>query len=93
MSWYPPRAFEERYLWARDHPLLAGCYWGLFMAITFTVIAVAGGAGWTGVIANVVIWSIGGLFFGFIFRWGVRRGWGERPDADKFPFPTLGGWF
>jgi hypothetical protein len=86
--WLPPATVAERYAWAREHPWLAACWFGMAIFPVYVLLgleqwtflqALLGGAG-AATVCGVVIACAG--------REGARHRWGERKDADDHPAPT-----
>jgi hypothetical protein len=81
----PWLTMERRAQWAREHPYAAALYFGVVMAVFFTLLfsheypflpSVLGGAG-------------AGALGIPLYAWGLRRRFRERPDADAAPPTTM----
>ena len=95
MTWHPggmsclPRGSGElRAEWSSQHQWLAGCYFGVLLAIPFAMMSLAAGpsAASAGLL-GLAIWISAGLLFALSIngRWGRHF---ERPDASSQPLPS-----
>src|SRR5205823_6255149 len=79
------RSFAARAEWSRTHPWLAGCYFGFVMSALFASVFAVRGAPWFGLTFGLVAWPLNALLYAIL----AKRRFGERPDADEQPLPTL----
>lgn len=83
--WLPPRSLADRSDWSRAHPWIAGCYFGILLAVVMCVLSVLSGAPWAiALIVAIVVWFVAGSLFAAL----LQRRMGERPDAERYPAPT-----
>jgi hypothetical protein len=86
MSWLPPWSWADRSEWTRAHPWVAGCYFGTFMAISFTAYGLIQTGAWPGVF---IIGPSAGLLSGLLFGIGLKRGWDKRLEIETDAVPSL----
>ena len=70
----------------RAHPAIAGFYFGFLQACFYIVLGVTHHAAFFGVVFGLIVWPVSMLVFVWFAK---RRIFGERPDADRDPLPTL----
>ncbi len=88
MDWLPPRSLAARSQWVKARPWLAACYLAtfssIFMAFVFPLLADGPASVRFKVTLGLVMWPVTVP----LFHAGLKRGWGERPDAETSPPPT-----
>jgi len=83
MDLVPPWSLTKRQQWAEAHPLLASVYAALVGSLVPLYVAVTGSDRFA-VFLLICLWlSIP------LLAWGIKRRWGQRPDAEDHPRPTL----
>ena len=83
MNILPPWKLAAREEWAEARPWLAGLYFGLLMSLVYAVyLMIIGGTD------QLYLAALGGLASWPLFAVGIRRRWGQRPNAKDHPPPT-----
>lgn len=87
--WLPPKSGHARTEWAKAHPWIAGCYFGLGLGLGFPALLAMGGGSIQSVALLALLAGIAGaLLWPPYFRLAVKNRWGERPNAEAHPVPT-----
>jgi hypothetical protein len=91
MDLVPPWSFAKRLEWARAHPWVAACYFATLISVfTGLVLPILMGSPASvrfKVLVGLVTWPVTAM----LFLVGLKRRWGERPDAEAAPPPRLAG--
>jgi len=88
MEWLPPWRSAAQYEWAKKRPWLAGCYSGLTLSVAFFFAGVLIGTSeslQSRMVFCAVMWPVSAV----LYAMRIRYHWGERPDAEAHPAPTL----
>jgi hypothetical protein len=86
MDLIPPWSRAKRLEWVRAHPWVAGYYFATLMSATFVLpVQIASPSSLRHkVLVGLVAWPM----MATLFAIGVKRRWGERPDAEAQPPPS-----
>jgi hypothetical protein len=86
VKWLPPRSLAARTEWAKSHPWIAGCYFGLLLGLVATVTSLFAMAALWAVFFGLVLGLAAGLLFAIGLRLHERL---ERPSPGTYPPPTM----
>lgn len=88
MGWLPRGSAEKRADWSSQHPWLAGCYFGVLLAILFAMMSLAAGSSAASAgLFGLAIWIPAGLLFAL----SINRRWDrhfDRREAQSHPLPS-----
>jgi hypothetical protein len=88
MDLVPPWSFAKRQEWARAHPWVVACYFATLTSVfTGFVLPVLMGSPASvrfKVLVGLVTWPVTAM----LLVVGLKRRWGERPDAEASPPPS-----
>ena len=88
MNWLPPGSRATRSEWAEARPWLAGCYFATFMSVfaafLFPLLIDSPASVGFKVLVGLLTWPLSATLFAL----GLKRRWGQRPEAEASPDPT-----
>jgi hypothetical protein len=88
MEWRPPRSIAERQEWAKAHPWLVGCWFGVTFFAFSVVLGLEKTTLWRSIVGGALVSVVAALLFVPLFKLGSKRRWGEHTNAEALPPPT-----
>jgi hypothetical protein len=89
VEWRPPKSLAEQHEWAKAHPWLAGCEFGVMCFVLVVVLGLEKTTLWRSIFVGAVVSAVAALSWVALVRFGTKRQWGEHPNADALPPPTV----